>query len=110
MHKNWIDIYTGNRYNKNMIKTFADKETEKIYNQNFSKKLPQSIQQIALRKLIMIDNAQSLEDLRVPPANHLEKLDGDREGQYSIRINDQYIICFKYDGNNFYNVEIVDYH
>ena len=110
MHKNWIDIYTGNRYNKNMIKTFADKETEKIYNQNFSKTLPQAIQQIALRKLIMIDNAQSLEDLRVPPANHLEKLDGDREGQYSIRINDQYRICFKYDGNNFYDVEIVDYH
>ncbi|MCR2050920.1 type II toxin-antitoxin system RelE/ParE family toxin [Acetatifactor muris] len=93
-----------------MIKTFTDRETEKIYNQRFSKKLPQSIQRIALRKLIMIDNAQRLEDLRVPPANHLEKLDGDREGQYSIRINDQYRICFKYDGNNYYDVEIVDYH
>lgn len=57
-----------------MIKTFADRETEKIYNQIFSKKLPQTIQKIALRKLIMIDNAQGLEDLRVPPANHLEKL------------------------------------
>lgn len=93
-----------------MIKTFADRETEKIYNQIFSKKLPQTIQKIALRKLIMIDNAQGLEDLRVPPANHLEKLEGDREGQYSIRINDQYRICFRVDGHNFYDVEIVDYH
>ena len=93
-----------------MIKTFADRETEKIYNQKFSKKLPQSIQKIALRKLIMIDNAQGLEDLRVPPANHLEKLEGDREGQYSRRINDQYRICFRAEGNNFYEVEIVDYH
>ena len=105
-----VDIYTENGYNKNMIYTFADRETEEIYNQKFSKKLSQSIQSIALRKLIMIDNVQSLEDLRVPPANHLEKLDGDRKGQYSIRINDQYRICFKYDGNNFYDVEIVDYH
>ena len=93
-----------------MIKTFADRETEKIHNQIFSKKLPQSIQKIALRKLIMIDNAQSLEDLRIPPSNHLEKLEGDRTGQYSIRVNDQYRICFKADGNNFYNVEVVDYH
>jgi len=93
-----------------MIKTFADKETERIYSQRFSKKLPQSIQKIALRKLIMIDNAQSLEDLRIPPANHLERLEGNREGQYSIRINDQYRICFQADGNNFYDVEIVDYH
>jgi len=93
-----------------MIKTFADRETERIYNQIFSKKLPQSIQKIALRKLIMIDNAQSLEDLKIPPANRLEKLEGDRDGQYSIRINDQYRICFKADGNNFYDVEIVDYH
>lgn len=93
-----------------MIKTFADKETEKIYSQRFSKKLPQSIQRIALRKLIMIDNAQNLEDLRIPPANHLERLAGNREGQYSIRINDQYRIRFEADGNNFYDVEIVDYH
>lgn len=110
MRKIQVDIYTGNGYNKIMIKTFADRETEKVYNQKFSKKLSQLIQRIALRKLIMIDNAQSLEDLRVPPANHLEKLDGDREGQYSIRINDQYRICFSVDGHNFYDVEIVDYH
>ena len=93
-----------------MIKSFADRETEKIYNQIFSKKLPQDIQHIALRKLIMIDNAGCLEDLRVPPANHLEQLHGDREGQYSIRINDQFRICFSVERNDFFNVEIVDYH
>ena len=94
-----------------MIRNFADKETEKVYKQVFSKKLPQSIQRVALRKLIMIDNAGRLEDLKVPPANRLEPLHGDREGQYSIRINDQYRICFSIEGkNNFQAVEIVDYH
>lgn len=93
-----------------MIKSFADKETEKIYHQIFSKKLPQSIQRTALRKLIMIDNTGCLEDLRVPPSNHLELLQGNRAGQYSIRINDQYRICFHVEGNNFFHVEIVDYH
>ena len=93
-----------------MIKSFSDKETEKVYQQIFSKKLPHDIQHNALRKLIMIDNAGCLEDLRVPPANHLELLSGDRKGQYSIRINDQCRICFKVDGNNFYEVEIIDYH
>ena len=99
-----------NGYNKTMIKSFADKETEKIYKQIFSKKIPQSIQRVALRKLIMIDNAGCLEDLRVPPSNHLELLKGDRAGQYSIRINDQYHICFNVEGNDYYDVEIVDYH
>ncbi len=94
-----------------MIKSFNDKETQKIYQQVFSKKLPHDIQRVALRKLIMIDNAGCLEDLRVPPANRLEALHGDREGQYGIRINDQYRICFSVEGRNeFYNVEIVDYH
>jgi len=72
--------------------------------------LPHDIQRIALRKLIMIDNAASLDDLKVPPGNHLEPLTGDRKGQHSIRINDQYRICFKVDGNDFKDVEIVDYH
>ena len=94
-----------------MIKSFADKETEKVYNQIFSKKLPHDIQRVALRKLIMIDNAGCLEDLKVPPANRLEPLHGDREGQYSIRINDQYRVCFSVEGkNSFLGVEIVDYH
>ena len=105
-----LDIYTNIGYNTCVIKSFADRETEKVYRQVFSKKLPQSIQRVALRKLIMIDNAGCLEDLRIPPANRLEALHGSREGQYSIRINDQYRICFTVDNNNFFNVEIVDYH
>lgn len=93
-----------------MIRSFADKETEKIYRQIFSKRLPQSIQRTALRKLIMLDNAAALEDLRVPPANRLESLQGDRAGQYSIRINNQYRICFKFFGGDCFDVEIADYH
>ena len=94
-----------------MIKDFNDRETQKVYQQIISKKLPYEIQRVALRKLIMIDNAGCLEDLRVPPGNHLEALHGDREGQYSIRINNQYRICFTIKGrNDFYKVEIVDYH
>jgi Plasmid maintenance system killer protein len=93
-----------------MIKSFGDKETAKIYQQIYSKKIPSDIQKIALRKLIMIDKACNLDDLRIPPANHLEALLGDRKGQYSIRINDQYRICFEVDGNDFTNVKIVDYH
>ena len=97
-------------YNANMIVSFADKETEKIYNQVFSKKIPHDIQRIALRKLILIDKAGCLEDLKVPPGNRLERLTGDREGQYSIRINDQFRICFREDNNRYYDLEIVDYH
>ena len=94
-----------------MITGCADKETEKVYNQIFSKKLPGDIQRIALRKMILINNAGSLEDLKVPPGNRLESLHGDREGQYSIRINDQYRICFSVEGkNNFQALEIIDYH
>jgi proteic killer suppression protein len=93
-----------------MIKSFNDKETEKIYNQIYSKKIPGEIQRTALRKLIMIDNAQCLNDLKVPPGNRLEQLSGNRMGQYSIRINDQYRICFRNEGSNFFEVEIVDYH
>ncbi len=93
-----------------MIRSFKDKETEKIYDQQLSRKLPNSIQKTALRKLIMIDNAETLEDLRVPPANRLEALKGDRLGQHSIRINDQYRICFIFLDGDFYEVEITDYH
>ena len=93
-----------------MIQSFADRETELVYNQEFSRLLPNAIQKVALRKLMMIDNAKSLNDLRVPPNNRLEALHGDREGQYSIRINDQWRICFSMNEGLFYNVEIVDYH
>ena len=76
----------------------------------FSRRYPAEIQQIAVRKLRMLHNAQNLKDLRIPPANRLEKLSGDREGQYSIRINDQWRICFDWIDGNAYSVEIVDYH
>lgn len=93
-----------------MIKTFENKETEIIFNQVFSKKLPHSIQKTALRKLMMINQSENLNDLRIPPANRLEALSGAREGQYSIRISSQYRICFRYVNGDFYNVEITDYH
>ena len=94
-----------------MIKNFANKETELIFNEKFSKKFPNDIQHIALRKLLLISNANNLTDLRIPPSFHLEKLVGDRTGQYSIRINDKWRICFKIENqNDFCNVEIVDYH
>nr|WP_290992350.1 type II toxin-antitoxin system RelE/ParE family toxin [Fibrobacter sp.] len=87
-----------------------DRETELVYNQKLSRRLPYTIQKAALRKLMMIDNAKSLNDLRIPPNNRLEALHGDREGQYSIRINDQWRVCFSMNDGHFYNVEIVDYH
>ena len=93
-----------------MIKNFQDKETEKIFNRQRSRKLPSDIQQIALRKLRMLNRSQSLQDLRVPPSNRLEKLLGDRQAQYSIRINNQWRICFIWQDSDAYNVEIVDYH
>jgi len=93
-----------------VIKTFKDDETEKVFRRQFSLKLPQSIQKVALRKLRMLNNDDSLADLRVPPANRLEKLSRERAGQYSIRINDQWRICFEWTDNNAYDVEITDYH
>ena len=93
-----------------MIKSFGNEETHLIYSLQRSRKLPSDIQQVALRKLRMINNAVSLNDLRVPPANRLEKLIGDRAGQHSVRINDQWRICFRWEGNDAYEVEITDYH
>jgi proteic killer suppression protein len=93
-----------------MIKTFACKETERLFNRQFSRKLPQSIQRVARRKLEILDAAEVLQDLRILPSNRLEKLLGDREGQYSIRINDQWRICFEWQVGDAYEVEITDYH
>lgn len=93
-----------------MIKTFKCKETEKIFNRECSKKLPYSIHRTALRKLLMIEAACELRDLKIPPANHLEILKGIRQGQYSIRINDQWRICFKWNQGDAYEIEIADYH
>jgi toxin HigB-1 len=93
-----------------VIISFKNKETEKIFNRQRSKKLPADIQQIALRKLRMLNRATTLQDLLIPPANRLERLKGDRNEQYSIRINSQWRICFEWQEGNALNVEIVDYH
>lgn len=93
-----------------MIKSFKSKETEKIFNREHSLKLPSSVQRIAMRKLLMIDAAYSINDLRIPPANNLKALKGKRKGQHSIRINEQWRVCFKWHQGDAYEVEICDYH
>ena len=93
-----------------MISSFKDDEARKIWERQFSTKLPQNIQRTALRKLSMIYNSINIHDLKIPPGNHLEELKGNREGQYSIRINDQWRICFKWNNGSALDVEIVDYH
>lgn len=93
-----------------MIKSFRDKETERLFEGFFSRRLPHEIQRVARRKLLQIDAATRIETLRVPPANRLESLSGDRKGQWSIRINDQWRICFVWREGHAHDVEIVDYH
>jgi toxin HigB-1 len=92
-----------------MISSFRDKETEHVFSREKTK-LARPLRRAALRKLLLLDAAETLDDLRVPPGNRLEKLAGDREGQHSIRINDQWRICFHWNEGNAYQVEIVDYH
>jgi len=93
-----------------VIRNFKDKEAQKIFERQRSRKLPSDIQQVALRKLRMLNRVSNLQELRIPPANRLERLSGDRDGQYSIRINDQWQICFEWEDADAVNVEIVDYH
>lgn len=93
-----------------MIISFQDKETEKIWNQEYSKKLPRDIQRIGLRKLIIINRAKDLNDLTVTPGNKLKQLAGNRQGQYSIRINNQFRVCFYFKDGIASKVEITDYH
>jgi len=93
-----------------MIRSFKDKETKAIYHRFFVRNLPQDIQIMAFRKLRMLHRASGLQDLRVPPANRLEALRGDRKGQFSIRVNDQWRVCFEWRDGDVYNVEIADYH
>lgn len=93
-----------------MIRSFADKEAEKIFGRERSRRLPPDIQRIARRKLEILDGADALQDLRIPPANRLEKLHGNRSHQHSIRINNKWRICFTWRQGDAYDVEIVDYH
>jgi proteic killer suppression protein len=93
-----------------MIKSFRSDEAEKLFHRETSRRLPHGIQRTAMRKLWMLDAAVNLSDLRIPPANHLEALQGSRKGQYSIRINSQWRICFRWHVGDAYDVEIIDYH
>jgi proteic killer suppression protein len=93
-----------------MIRTFRDKETEQVFNRLTPRRLPANLHQAMWRKLAILNAAERLDDLRIPPGNRLEKLSGKRAGQYSIRINDQWRICFEWQAGNAYEVEITDYH
>jgi proteic killer suppression protein len=93
-----------------VIRSFADAETERVFRRLSSRRLSVDVQRVAYRKLVVIDAAESLNDLRIPPGNRLEKLKGDREGQHSIRVNEQWRICFRWKEGDAYDVEIADYH
>ena len=93
-----------------MIRSFRDRATERLFHRSSSSQIPLQIQRSSLRKLVILDAAESLEDLRVPPGNRLESLRRDREGQHSIRINDQWRLCFVWSEGDAYDVEIADYH
>ncbi|MFC1661247.1 type II toxin-antitoxin system RelE/ParE family toxin [Gemmatimonadota bacterium] len=93
-----------------MIKSFRDRDTERLYRRESVRKFGAGVQRVALRKLRMLDAATILEDLRVPPGNRLEKLKSDREGQHSIRVNQQWRVCFRWRSGDAFDVEIVDYH
>ena len=93
-----------------MIRSFGCRETARLFEDESSRRFPPALQRVARRKLLMLNQARRLDDLRVPPGNRLEALKGDRSGQHSIRINDQWRICFEWQGTDAHNVEIVDYH
>jgi toxin HigB-1 len=93
-----------------MIKSFQNKQTERVFLREAVPKFSREVCRLTLRKLLLLDAAEKLEDLRIPPGNQLEKLTGDRKGQYSIRVNDQWRLCFRWEEGDAYEVEIVDYH
>ncbi len=93
-----------------MIRSFACRETERLFNDEAARRIPPDIQRVARRKLLMLHQARRVDDLRTPPGNRLESLTGDRKGLHSIRINDQWRLCFRWQDADAYDVEIVDYH
>jgi len=105
-----IDDSNVSRYYVTVIRSFRDKDTARLYHREPVRKLPHTAHRVALRKLVQLDAATILDDLRVPPGNRLEKLSGSRAGQHSIRINDQWRVCFRWERGDAYDVEIVDYH
>lgn len=92
-----------------MIKSFADRDTQRLFGREAVRRFPAELQRTMLRKLVVIDAAEALDDLRSPPGNRLEKLKGNRAGQHSIRINDQWRLCFRWQDGDAYDVELVDY-
>lgn len=93
-----------------MIKSFADRDTERLFAREAVRRYPAELRRVMLRKLVAVDAAETLDDLRVPPGNRLEKLRGDRGDQHSIRVNDQWRVCFRWSAGNAYDVTIIDYH
>lgn len=93
-----------------MIKSFGDRDTERLFGREPVRRFPSNGARVMLRKLVAVDAADALDDLRIPPGNRLEKLKGSRAGQYSIRVNEQWRVCFHWKDGNAYDVEIVDYH
>ena len=105
-----VDDNNATRYASWVIPSFRDRETEKVFERERSRRLPPEVQRRAHRKLLLVDAAEALDDLRVPPGNRLERLSGRRAGQCSIRVNDQWRICFRWERGDAYDVEITDYH
>ena len=105
-----FDAVNAARYHRPLIKSFRDRDTERLFDRQPARRFGTGVQKVALRKLRMLDAATTLDDLRVPPGNRLERLRSDRSGQHSIRINDRWRICFRWHGSDAYEVEIADYH
>jgi proteic killer suppression protein len=105
-----LTLLTEYVINWRVIRSFRDRETEKVFERERSRRLPPDVQRRAHRKLLLLDAAEALDDLRVPPGNRLERLTGNRAGQYSIRVNNQWRICFRWERGDAYDVEVADYH
>lgn len=105
-----LDNINAQRYYLVMIKSFRGKDAEKVFLREQARALSPQILKLAYRKLLILDAAERIEDLKIPPGNRLEKLSGDRKGQYSIRINNQWRVCFRWQGGDAFDVEITDYH
>ena len=105
-----LDIINAQRYHWRVIRNFADSQTERLFQRQGVRRLPADLQRLALRRLLYLDGAERLGDLRLPPGNRLEKLRGGRAGQYSIRINDQWRVCFRWRDGDAHDVGITDYH
>ena len=105
-----LDVNNAVRYAVRVIRSFKDRETERLFLRLRSRVVPSDLRRVALRKLLQLDAADTLDDLKVPPGNRLERLRGDRKGQHSIRVNEQWRVCFEWQQGDAHEVEIVDYH